>query len=63
MFKPFFSACILATLIFFSDASIPVTFAPRVAMGSLTRPQPHPISRISKFFKGVALDAFIPNFL
>ena len=39
---------ILATLIFFSEASIPVTFAPSLAIGSLISPPPQPISNIFK---------------
>ena len=43
--------CNLATFIFFLDASIPVTFLPNRAIGSLIKPPPHPISSIFKPFK------------
>ena len=51
IFKLFFEACSCATLIFFSEASIPVTVPPNLDIGSLIKPPPHPISSIFKFLR------------
>ena len=51
----FFFACNLAILIFLSDASIPVTLAPNLVIGSDRSPPPHPMSNILIFCKGLFL--------
>ena len=50
-----FLACSPATLIFFSEASIPVTLAPNLHIGSDKSPPPQPISRIFTFLRGFFL--------
>ena len=39
----------------FIDASIPVTFAPNLLIGSDRRPPPQPISKILRFLSGCIL--------
>ena len=48
--KLFFFACNFATLIFFSDASIPTTSAPIYSLVQIISPPPQPISKIFNFF-------------
>ena len=42
-------------LIFFSEASIPVNLPPSLYIGSVNKPPPHPMSKISKFDNGFIL--------
>ena len=44
---------------FFSKASMPVTFAPNLANGSLISPPPHPISKTDNPFKGDSFSWYI----
>ena len=46
---------------FFSDASIPVTVAPNLAIGSLIKPPPQPISKIFIPSKKLNFSFFILN--
>ena len=47
------------TLIFFSDTSMPVIFAPNLLSGSLKSPPPHPISKIFNPFSGFSIFSYI----
>ena len=52
LFLIYFFKCAFAILIFFSEASIPVTFAPNLDIGSAINPPPQPISKIFNLDKG-----------